>query len=499
MQVKIKKIKNWLKIGVLLVIFVLPINVNAQSCPSRSIFGSTYATLVGEITDTGGDPNISAWFEWGKSLSLINSTPIQRLNISYVPYRYCYTITNLSPCTNYYYRAIVQNSAGINYGEIRSFMTYCDSISQPSLRASCYSSPNPSYVGNVVTFYSEVSGGTGFYSYYWSGDCSGSTSVCQRVFNNPGNYYVYLTVYSGDQSINTSCSVNVLSRPIQQTATQVQLQNQKPIAEINYSPTSITPGTVVTFNSLNSYDPDGKIILYEWKINNKIVSNSSTFSRAFSSGAHKITLTVVDDKGATSSKELLINVGRTKFIPQTVVKTVTRTVRVSTPVSTTKQPTTGIGSKNQFNFVDISIDESIKASLCKKDYLNVTIINNSQQEKNITLTVNGEIKKWFKPKARIIQAIANDVNSLNWNFEIPCDTEEGEFYGVITANINGTKKDFPIKFLVVKSKGLFEPLTAFTGSIFEAKYTPWLLVLILILINFIMWYYLIFKSKSKIE
>lgn len=496
MQVEVKKLKNLLEIGIFLLVLVSPLFGYTQACPSRSTFTSTYATLVGEITDTGGDPNISAWFEWGKSSALGYTTSIQRLNISYVPYRYCSTVTNLSPCTTYYYRAVVQNSAGVNYGEIRSFTTPCDSTYQ-TLRASCYAQPSPAYVGDTVTFYSDVSGGAGSYSYSWSGDCSGSGYICGKVFNAPGTYYAYLTVSSGDQSINSSCSVNVLARPAQRLV--VQAQNQRPLAEIKYSPTSIKPGTLVTFNAFNSYDPDGKIILYEWKINDKLVSNKPSFSRALNSGNYKITLTVVDDKGATSSKELLISVGRTQFVPRTVIKTVTHRVEVPVKVSNQKPRVQVTSLKNQINLIDISLDEDIETSLCKKDSLNITIINNSNQERAITFTVNGEIKKWFKPKARIIQTSANNVDSFNWSFEVPCDIDEGEYHGIITAKINGVKKDFPLNISVAKSKGVFQPLTAFVGGVFETKYTPWLLVIILILINFVMWYYLIFKSKSKIE
>lgn len=482
-----------------MIFVILPFFTNAQACPSNSTFSSNQATLVGQITDTGGDSNISAWFEWGRSSSLGYTTPVQNLRISYVPYQYCYTITNLSPCTTYYYRAVVQNSAGVNYGETRSFTTRCTSESS-QLTASCYAYPNPAYVGDIVTFYSNVSGGSGNYSYSWSGDCISNSSICTKAFPNPGSYYAYLIAYSGSQSVNTSCSVNILARQMTQTSGQTSIQNQRPIAEIQYSPSAITPGTMVTFSSLSSYDPDGKIILYEWRVNDRIVSNQPTFSRTLSSGTYKITLTVVDDRGATSSKELVISVGRTQYVPQTVVRTVTRTIRVPVQNSakSTSLPSNQVNS-NQGNFIDISIDENITTSICKKDSLNITVLNNSSQGRSITFTVNGEIKKWFKPKARIIQVSANDVNSFKWAYEIPCDAEEGEYYGIITASINGVKKDFPVNISVVKSRNVFEPITAFAGGLFDPRVLPWLLVIILILINFAMWYFLVLKSRSKIE
>ncbi len=496
MQIKKERfIKSKLKIMLvaLFVLFLGLYDVNAQACPSRSTYTDTQATLVGEITDTGGDQNIQVWFEWGRTTALTNTTPVQTLNVTYTPYRFCYTIFNLNPCTTYYYRAVAKNSAGINYGEIRSFTTTCGT-QQSDLSVSCYSAPNPAYVGSLVTFYSNVSGGTGYYSYSWSGDCVGNSSICQKTFYTPGTYYVYLTVYSDGISRATNCSVNVISREIQQTT--ITSQNQKPIANITYSPTLIKPGTIVTFSSAGSYDPDGRIILYEWSINNEIVSRNPSFSRALSSGTYNIKLTVVDDKGATSSKELVLSVGRTQFITKTITKTITQTVRV--PVTKPTTPAATLVTKEMQNsYLDISIDDYLKTYICKKDNINITIINNNSKKRKVSFTISGEIKKWFKPKARVIEVLPNDINSFNWTIDVPCDAEEGEYYGIITAGINGTKKDFPVTIEVSKKENIFAPLAAFAGGLFSIISTPWILVIILILLNIAMWYYLFARSKEK--
>ena len=504
MQIKGLLQKN-IKIS-LLIFFLIFFNVfyvvfvNAQACPSNSVFSDTQATLVGEVSNTGGDSNVRVWFEWGRTFSLANTTPIQYLNVTYTPYRFCYTITNLTPCTTYYYRAVAQNSAGTNYGEIRSFTTSCyrsTPSSFPSLNVSCYASPNPAQIGSLVTFYSSVSGGTGVYSYNWSGDCVSSSNICQKVFYTPGTYYVYLNVYSGSESKSASCSVNVVSQS--QVVPTQSVQNQKPIAEISYSPKTITPGTLVTFSAEKSYDPDGNIIFYEWKINDEIVSTRPQFSRALSSGTYRIKLTVLDDKGSTSSKELIISVGRTQFITQTVTKTVTRTVRVPVSKPETTPKTTVISGQPSAGYIDISIDEIIEAKICDKRDLNITLINNNKTPKKILFTVNGEVKKWFKPRARIVEILPNDVSSINWRIEIPCDVEEGTYYGTIIANINGMKKDFPLNIEVKKSTNIFAPLAAFMGGIFGNISLAWLLILILIIINIIMWYYLFTRSKEKVK
>ena len=180
--------------------------VAQMSCPSQTTYGDTWATLVGEIQDNGGDPNITAWFEWGtSSFSLSNRTPDQSLYVPNPPQRFCTTISGLQPCTTYYYRAASRNSGGTNYGAIYSFRTTCNL----NLQVSCYASPNPANIGQTVVFTANVSGGTGSYSYSWSGACSGFSSTCSRSFSSAGTYTATVTVTSGNQTQSASCSVTI--------------------------------------------------------------------------------------------------------------------------------------------------------------------------------------------------------------------------------------------------------------------------------------------------
>jgi len=81
------------------------------------------------------------------------------------------------------------------------------------LYASCYTSPNPAQINQTVTFYSNVSGGTGNYTYYWSGATYGNNSYSQKTFSSYDNYTAYLTVYdSQSRSASTSCGVNIQSQ-----------------------------------------------------------------------------------------------------------------------------------------------------------------------------------------------------------------------------------------------------------------------------------------------
>ena len=89
------------------------------------------------------------------------------------------------------------------------YLTIQDSYNN-TLSVSCYASPNPAEENERVTFRSNVSGGSGNYSYYWSGATDGSNSSSQERFNSDGNYTAYLTVHdSQNRSASTSCRVHI--------------------------------------------------------------------------------------------------------------------------------------------------------------------------------------------------------------------------------------------------------------------------------------------------
>jgi len=98
----------------------------ADNCPLNTTISETQATLVGEITDDGGDPNFEVWFDYGKSMGY----SYQTAHFSkYGTGLFCSTVYNLDPCTTYYYRAVGKNSSGTSYGENKTFTTKCAPVS----------------------------------------------------------------------------------------------------------------------------------------------------------------------------------------------------------------------------------------------------------------------------------------------------------------------------------------------------------------------------------
>ncbi len=86
------------------------------------------------------------------------------------------------------------------------------SLARPAdaaLSISCFASPNPADINQLVLFSSNVSDGTGDYVYNWSIACSGDSSSCQQSFPSSGTYTAYLTVTSGGESQTTACTAVV--------------------------------------------------------------------------------------------------------------------------------------------------------------------------------------------------------------------------------------------------------------------------------------------------
>ncbi|MBP6856749.1 MAG: hypothetical protein KBC42_03380 [Candidatus Pacebacteria bacterium] len=109
---------------------------SVSTTPATSV-GTTYARLNG-IVDTGNDDDTQAWFEWGTNTSTsFDTNKIDAIDASRIgddTYAYGITITNLSPNTLYYFRAIAENDEGDDTGSIYSFRTLPESTPvQPTI------------------------------------------------------------------------------------------------------------------------------------------------------------------------------------------------------------------------------------------------------------------------------------------------------------------------------------------------------------------------------
>lgn len=86
------------------------------------------------------------------------------------------------------------------------------SDNNPQLNGYCIINPNTVAVGQDANFMAYPSGGTGYYTYSWSGT-DGISSDSQNFtgrFGIPGTKNAYVSIHSGNQTITRSCSVTVV-------------------------------------------------------------------------------------------------------------------------------------------------------------------------------------------------------------------------------------------------------------------------------------------------
>jgi len=86
------------------------------------------------------------------------------------------------------------------------------------------------------------------------------------------------------------------------TATKTILFNELPVAIFTESAETAYTGEIIAFNATNSYDSDGTIVTYFWDFGDDTNDTGVTVDHAYlDDGVYTVTLTVTDDKGATSS------------------------------------------------------------------------------------------------------------------------------------------------------------------------------------------------------
>ncbi len=132
-----------------LALLTLVATVLAMTTPIQNVLAVS-ATLYGEVTDDGGDPNLYVWFQYGKTTLYGYETPKQT---KYGTGEFSATITGLEMCTTYHYRAVVKhvNYDDTKYGEDKSFTTECPV--SVDLKANGYDGPiTVSYKNRTITF-----------------------------------------------------------------------------------------------------------------------------------------------------------------------------------------------------------------------------------------------------------------------------------------------------------------------------------------------------------
>jgi len=127
--------------------------------------------------------------------------------------------------------------------------------------------------------------------YSWDfGDGTGGSGISVRhAYSQDGVYTVTLTVTDNNGATDTA------------EATKTVL-NRSPVASFTESAHTVYIGESIAFDASGSYDPDGTIVSYSWDFGDGNTTTGVEVDHAYEdNGVYTVTLTVVDDDGATGS------------------------------------------------------------------------------------------------------------------------------------------------------------------------------------------------------
>ncbi len=182
------------------------------------------------------------------------------------------------------------------------------------LQISCYSMPLSANVGSSVTWASSVSGGTGSYSYSWTGSNGyiGNGSSVSTVYYNPGTYNAYLTVTSGGQSQSVTCSssVTIYGTSNYNNYNYNNYQNLQVSCTPNISYTTV--GTTVTW-SASVYGTTGYYPTYNWSGTDGLYGYGQTISMAYNNPGYKTATVTVTSNGQTVTQTCSTSVNVTGY------------------------------------------------------------------------------------------------------------------------------------------------------------------------------------------
>lgn len=125
------------------------------------------------------------------------------------------------------------------------------------------------------------------YDWSWGDGTTGSGVTAKHTYAMGGTYEVVLTVTDNDGLTDEARAMVSVARV-----------NMKPVAVFTYTVSEL----IVSVDASGSYDPDGFITTYDWDWGDGATDTGITASHTYASyGTYLITLTVVDDLGATDT------------------------------------------------------------------------------------------------------------------------------------------------------------------------------------------------------
>jgi hypothetical protein len=166
--------------------------------------------------------------------------------------------------------------------------TYKVSPPPPALSVICAVSPNSAKIGDTVNWHSQVSGGTGIYTYNWSGTdgLSGQTAEVVKSYSTVGHKTGTVTVTSGSETVSATCDISITDVPPPPPPSDWT-------AVCEADATAVKVGSAVTYRAVVS----GGVgpFTYSWSGTDGLTGSSQEISFTYSSAGTKTAAVVVSD------------------------------------------------------------------------------------------------------------------------------------------------------------------------------------------------------------
>lgn len=252
---------------------------NTPPAPSLTLINPTPACNATSVTLTwtSNDPAIRVW-AWDQNAPAVFLSGLDgRVQNG--------TSVNLAviPGHRYNWSAAI---AGLN----RTSTPFNVSICQSNLQVSCSASPSSVQVGGIINWISSALGGTGLYTYSWSGtdSLSGSASSVSKSYSSVGTKNATVTVTSGSDTASADCSAQVTSAPVALTVSCLA------------SPSSVQVGGTINWSS--SVSGGTGTYTYSWSGTDSLSGSASSVSKSYSSiGTKNATVTVTSGSDTASA------------------------------------------------------------------------------------------------------------------------------------------------------------------------------------------------------
>ena len=144
--------------------------------------------------------------------------------------------------------------------------------------------------------------GDGNYS-NWSDFMSSNTSVSMSHYWSLISNYSIRVMAQDENGSNSSWSP-----ALSVTVSQAESGEIPPVADVNVSG-NVSANQIITFDALDSFDPDGNIVSYQWDFGDGTNGSGASPEHVYENpGEYTVTLVITDNNGNTYSKTMTVDI-----------------------------------------------------------------------------------------------------------------------------------------------------------------------------------------------